>query len=64
MARRCEICGKKAQVGYKVSHSHIRTKRKWYPNIQKVKVFVDGEVKRMYVCTQCLKSNKVQKAVH
>ncbi len=63
MARRCEICGKRAQVGFKVSHSHIRTKRKWHPNIQKVKVFVDGKVKRMYVCTQCLKANRVQKAV-
>ncbi len=64
MARRCEICGKRAQVWYKVSHSHIRTKRKWYPNIQKVRVVVDGKVKRMNVCTQCLKSGKVQKAIH
>ncbi len=64
MARRCEICGKRALVGYKVSHSHIRTKRKWYPNIQRVRAYVDGKVKRIYVCTQCLKANKVQKAVH
>ncbi|AEA33902.1 50S ribosomal protein L28 [Hippea maritima] len=63
MARRCEICGKRAQVGYKVSHSHIRTKKKWNPNIQRVKVYVDGKVKRMNVCTQCLKANKVEKAV-
>ncbi len=62
MARRCEICGKRVQTGYKVSHSHIRTKKKWLPNIQKVKAVVDGEVKRINVCTSCLRSGKVTKA--
>lgn len=62
MAKRCEICGKRVQVGYKVSHSHIRTKKKWLPNIQKVKAVVNGEIKRINVCTSCLRSGKVQKA--
>ncbi len=63
MARRCEICGKKAQFGYKISHSHIKTKKKWLPNVHRVKAIVNGEVKRIYVCTSCLRSGKVQKAV-
>lgn len=39
---KCEVCGKTMQTGMKVSHSHIRTKRKWKPNLQRVKVVVGG----------------------
>ena len=63
MAKICEICGKKPQVGNNVSHSHHKTRRRWLPNLQKVKAFVDGTVKRIKVCTTCLKSGKVQKAI-
>ncbi len=63
MARRCEICGKSAQVGFKISHSHRKTKTRWLPNIQRVKAIVDGQVKHIHVCTSCLKSGRVQKAV-
>ena len=63
MARRCDICGKGVVTGMKVSHSHIRTKRKWAPNIQRVKAIVDGSPKRIMVCTRCLRSGKVQRAV-
>lgn len=60
---KCEICGKGVTFGKKYSHSHIRTNRQWKPNIQKVKVIVDGSPKRIYVCTRCLRSGKVQRAI-
>ena len=62
MSRKCEICGKGVTFGIKVSHSHIRTKKKWMPNIQKVRVVVNGTPKKMNVCTRCLRSGKVQRA--
>ena len=62
MSRKCEICGKGGSVGRQVSHSHIRTKKKWMPNIQKVRVVVNGTPKKMNVCTRCLRSGKVQRA--
>ncbi len=60
MARRCDICGKGPQTGYHVSHSQKRTKRKFYPNLRNVRVLVDGKTKRMKICTQCLKSKKIE----
>ncbi len=63
MARKCEICGKKAQVGNNVSHAHNRTKRKFNPNLQSVHAVINGEKKRIKVCTSCIKAGKVVKAV-
>ena len=45
----------------KVSHSHRRTKRRWNPNIQRVRAQVNGATKRMNVCTSCIKAGKVEK---
>jgi large subunit ribosomal protein L28 len=45
-----------------VSHSHVRTKRRWNPNIQRIRAIVGGAPKRLYVCTGCIKSGKVTKA--
>ena len=59
---KCEICGKGAHFGKAVSHSHRRSNRMWKSNIKKVRVKTDGNAKRMYVCTQCLKSGKVERA--
>ena len=59
---KCEICGKTTQTGMSVSHSHIRTKKKWKPNLQKVYAIVDGSPKKVVVCTRCLRSGKVQRA--
>ena len=56
---KCEICGKGVTFGIKVSHSHRRTNRAWKPNVRRVKAVVNGNVKHMYVCTSCLRSNKV-----
>ena len=59
MARVCEICGKGPSVGNKVSHANNKTKRKWYPNIQKVKTVRNGSVKRINACTRCMRSGFV-----
>src|SRR6476659_10149949 len=62
MARVCSVCGKGPVTGNNVSHANNRTKRRWYPNLQTVRVLVEGAPKRVRVCTQCLKSNRITKA--
>ena len=62
MARVCDICGKKPVSGNNISHAHNLTRRRWMPNLQEVRANVNGRTKKMTVCTNCLKSNKVQKA--
>lgn len=62
MARVCELCGKSPSVGNNVSHANNKTKRRWYPNLQRVKANLQGTVRRIRVCTSCLRSGKVQKA--
>jgi large subunit ribosomal protein L28 len=64
MSAVCEVCGKSPSFGMSVSHSHRRTKRRWNPNIQRVRAMVNGAPKRVRVCTRCLKSDKITKAVH
>ncbi|MCP2520758.1 50S ribosomal protein L28 [Candidatus Aminicenantes bacterium AC-335-A11] len=63
MANRCEICGKGPMFGHNISHSHRVTKRRWYPNLQRVKANMNGTVRRIWVCTKCLKSGKIVKAI-
>ncbi len=64
MSRECNICGKKPQVGHLVSHSNIKTKRRFNPNLQKVRhQFANGEVRTITVCTSCLRSGCVVKPV-
>jgi large subunit ribosomal protein L28 len=46
-----------------VSHSHVRTKRRWNPNIQRIRAVVKGAPRRVNACTACIKSGKVTKAV-
>lgn len=63
MASICEVCGKGTQTGCNVSHSNRHSKRTWKPNIQQVRAVVDGSVKRVNVCTRCLRSGKVNRAI-
>lgn len=56
--RQCDICGKGPSTGHKVSHSNIKTKRRWLPNLQNAKITVDGTSKRVKVCTGCLSKVK------
>jgi large subunit ribosomal protein L28 len=53
---RCEICGKSPSFGHNVSHSNVKTKRQWKPNIQKVTLLRDGKRQTMKVCTRCLRT--------
>ena len=62
MARRCDICGKGPRVGYNVSHSHVRTKRRWLPNLQTVRTLKGRTPVTMRVCAKCLKAGKVARA--
>jgi len=63
MSKRCDVCGKKAQTVNHRSHALNATKRKFQPNLQRVRTEIDGEVKRIKICTSCLKANKVKKIV-
>lgn len=63
MANLCEICGKGERSGNNVSHSHLKTKRTWKPNIQRVKGVMNGEIQKINVCTRCLRSGKIQRAI-
>jgi large subunit ribosomal protein L28 len=62
MANRCEVCGKGPVVGRKVSHAHNVRPRRFEPNLQTVRAAVGGGVKRMKVCTRCIRSQKIVKA--
>ncbi len=61
MSMVCKICGKRPMSGNHVSHAHNLTRRRWLPNIQKVRAEINGTVQRIRICTKCLKSGKVQK---
>ncbi|MBU0983442.1 MAG: 50S ribosomal protein L28 [candidate division Zixibacteria bacterium] len=63
MAKVCEICGKKPMFGNNVSHANNTTRRRFDPNLQKVRALVDGVPKRLTVCTSCLRAGKVNKNV-
>jgi large subunit ribosomal protein L28 len=62
MAAVCEVCGKRPSFGMSISHSHRRTKRRWNPNIQRIRVMVGGSPRRAHVCTSCIRAGKVVKA--
>jgi large subunit ribosomal protein L28 len=63
MAQRCDICGKGPSVGHKISHAHNVSNRRWMPNLASLRAMVGGTVKRLRVCTRCLKAGKVAKVV-
>ena len=59
----CSVCGKGVSFGHNVSHSNRKTNRVWKPNIRKVKAVVNGTNKTVNVCSRCLRSNKVTRAI-
>lgn len=61
MSQVCHFCGKKPQVGFNISHAHNKTKRRFNPNLQRVRHVENGTTKRIRVCTRCLRSGKVVK---
>lgn len=61
MARSCDICGKGPTFGNRISHAHNVTKRRWEPNLRRVRAVVNGASRRLLVCTSCIRSGKVTK---
>jgi large subunit ribosomal protein L28 len=62
MAKRCEICNKGPVVGRTISHAHSVSSRRFEPNLQTVRAMINGGVRRIRVCTRCIRSNKIVKA--
>ncbi len=61
MAYQCELCGKSFQRGNTVSHANNRRKRLFRANLQRIHVMVGSTSKHVRVCTQCIKSGRVEK---
>ncbi|MBM9536353.1 50S ribosomal protein L28 [Desulfobulbus alkaliphilus] len=62
MARQCEICGKGPTTGNNVSHANNKTRRRWLPNLQRVRaVRANGATMRINACTRCIRSGAVVK---
>ena len=59
---RCFVCSKGVAYGNNVSHANNRTRRVWRPNLQVVRVVLDGTITKVKVCTRCLAAGKVQRA--
>ncbi len=62
MANFCHVCGKGPGSGHRVSNANNKRKRRFMPNLQRVKIVEDGGQLRVRVCTRCLKAGKVLKA--
>ena len=60
---KCCICGKGVTFGHNVSHSERKTPRTWKPNIRKVRIDDNGTHKTVSICSRCLRSGKVTRAV-
>ena len=68
MSKECEICGKSTTYGKSGIHKHSgqwrrrapKTARQWKPNLKRVRIMIDGQVKKARICTQCLKSSNVK----
>lgn len=59
----CSVCGKKKVTGNNVSHANNRTKRIFAPNLQRIRAHTEKGVRRVHVCTRCLRSGNIRKAV-
>jgi len=62
MAMRCKICGKGPSFGNVISHANNTRRRRWNPNLQRVRAVVEGVRKHIRVCTSCIRSGRVTKA--
>ncbi|HBO84726.1 MAG TPA: 50S ribosomal protein L28 [Deltaproteobacteria bacterium] len=62
MAMVCEICGKGPVFGHNISHANNKTKRRWNPNLQSIKVLHNGRVRKMNICARCIRSGSITKA--
>jgi large subunit ribosomal protein L28 len=62
MAMRCKICGKGPSFGNVISHANNTRRRRWNPNLQRVRAVIDGVRAHVRVCTSCIRSGRVKKA--
>jgi large subunit ribosomal protein L28 len=63
VAKTCYVCRKGPSFGHSRSHSMVASKRRFDPNLQKVRIWVGDTARKEHVCTRCLKAGKVLKAV-
>ena len=63
MAKRCDVCGKGPMAGNNVSHAMNKTKRRWLPNLQSVRIREGGTSRTARVCAACLRAKKVARAL-
>src|SRR5579859_7157728 len=62
MALKCDLCGKGPHYGNVVSHANNTRRRRWNPNLKRVRAIVSGVHKHLRVCTACIRAGKVTKA--
>jgi large subunit ribosomal protein L28 len=62
MPKICHVCAKGPSFGNNRSHSMVATRRRFDPNLQRVRIDDGGTPRRVYVCTRCLKAGKITKA--
>jgi large subunit ribosomal protein L28 len=62
MALKCDLCGKGPQYGNVISHANNTRRRRWNPNLRRVRALVNGARKQIRVCTACIRSGRVKKA--
>ncbi len=63
MSRECAVCGKNLKPGHNVSHSNSKSNRTFKPNLQSISIITDGSKKKALVCTRCIRTGKIVKAV-
>jgi large subunit ribosomal protein L28 len=63
MARFCDYCDKGPVTGHKVSHSNIKTKTRWLPNLHRMKAVIDGTTRTVRACTRCIRSGMVKRPI-
>jgi large subunit ribosomal protein L28 len=63
MSRTCDICGKKPAFGNNVSHANNATKRRWNVNVQNIRIINNNSPKKAKVCTRCIRTGKITKAI-
>jgi large subunit ribosomal protein L28 len=62
MAMKCELCGKGPHFGNVISHANNTRRRRWNPNLRRVRGLVNGAKKQMRVCAACIRAGRVKKA--
>ncbi len=62
MSVQCDVCGKKPIFGHSISHAHNVTRRKFMPNLRRVRINENGRIRTLRICSRCLKAGKVRKA--